>query len=252
MYSLEERQKAVDLYIKYDLSAADTVRELGYPNRKSLALWYKEYLETGMLHEKHMGGKQHYSAKQKQAAVDHYLQHGKSLSRTARAMGYPSKEALRIWIDELAPSQRKICTSKTKQGKVEYTFEQKKEAVVDLCSRKGAAKEVAEVHGTTRERLYNWKTELLGKDPMPIMPKDEPYTMPDTVDGLLAQIKGLKESVSELESQKGELKGQVYRLQMERDILDATIEIVKKDPGVDPRNLANREKKMAIDALRTR
>jgi transposase-like protein len=51
MYSYEDRIKAVELYIKYDLCAADTVRELGYPNRKMLVRWYKEYQETGGLHE---------------------------------------------------------------------------------------------------------------------------------------------------------------------------------------------------------
>ena len=45
MYSYEERMKAVKLYIKYDLCAADTIRELGYPSRKMLVRWYKEYQE---------------------------------------------------------------------------------------------------------------------------------------------------------------------------------------------------------------
>ena len=31
MYSREKRLKAVELYIKYDKSAADVIRELGYP-----------------------------------------------------------------------------------------------------------------------------------------------------------------------------------------------------------------------------
>jgi len=39
MYSYEDRIKAVTLYIKYDLSTADTVRELGYPSRKMLVRW---------------------------------------------------------------------------------------------------------------------------------------------------------------------------------------------------------------------
>ena len=52
MYSYEDRIKAVKLYIKYDLSAADTIRELGYPGRKMLVRWYKEYQETGGLHTK--------------------------------------------------------------------------------------------------------------------------------------------------------------------------------------------------------
>ena len=51
MYSKEERQKAVDLYIKYGKRAPAAIRELGYPDRKSLANWYKEYEEQGRLHE---------------------------------------------------------------------------------------------------------------------------------------------------------------------------------------------------------
>ena len=38
MYSYEERMKAVKLYIKYDLCAADTIRELGYPRIKSISV----------------------------------------------------------------------------------------------------------------------------------------------------------------------------------------------------------------------
>jgi putative transposase len=49
MYSKEERETAILLYIKYDKCAADVIRELGYPDRKTLAGWYKTYLETGEL-----------------------------------------------------------------------------------------------------------------------------------------------------------------------------------------------------------
>jgi putative transposase len=52
MHSYEERMKAVQLFIKYDLSVADTIRELGYPTRNTLIRWYNEYLEKGDLHEK--------------------------------------------------------------------------------------------------------------------------------------------------------------------------------------------------------
>lgn len=41
MYSLDERMKAVRLYIQYDFSAAAVMRELGYPkNRHSIYAWY--------------------------------------------------------------------------------------------------------------------------------------------------------------------------------------------------------------------
>lgn len=167
-------------------------------------------------------------------------------------MGYPSKQGLRDWIDELAPSQRKIYTSKTRQGRVEFSFEQKKAAAVDLCARRGTAEKVAKAHNTTREQLYNWKYELLGKEEARTMPEDERRVAANDVDDLLAQIEELKGSIDELNDQKGKLRDQVYRLQMERDILDATADIVKKGQGVDPRSLTNRERTTVIDALRTK
>ena len=45
MYSIEKRMKAIELYIKYGKSAPDAIHELGYPDRKSLAKWYRVYLE---------------------------------------------------------------------------------------------------------------------------------------------------------------------------------------------------------------
>lgn len=50
MYSYEDRMRAVKLYIKYDYSVADTIRELGYPSRNGLVRWHNEYVENGDLH----------------------------------------------------------------------------------------------------------------------------------------------------------------------------------------------------------
>lgn len=68
MYSYEDLMKAVRLYIKYNFSVADTVRELGYPSRSMLRRWYKGYREKGGLHKEY---KRHpeYSQKQKQAVA---------------------------------------------------------------------------------------------------------------------------------------------------------------------------------------
>jgi hypothetical protein len=75
--------KAVKLYVKYDLCAADTVRELGYPNRKMLVRRYKEYKETGDLHKQYIK-RPKYTTEQMKAAVDYYLEHGHNISRTVR------------------------------------------------------------------------------------------------------------------------------------------------------------------------
>jgi transposase InsO family protein len=48
------------------------------------------------------------------------------------------------------------------------------------------------------------------------------------------------------------LRAQMLDLQMEVDILKETINVLKKDPGVDQRNLKNREKAVIIDALKSK
>ena len=51
-YSREQRDRAVDLYIKYERYAADAIHELGYPSKVALLSWYADRLEeerTGCL-----------------------------------------------------------------------------------------------------------------------------------------------------------------------------------------------------------
>lgn len=49
MYSNEDRMKVMRLYIEYDYNARAVIRELGYPSRNRLAIWYKEYQKHGTL-----------------------------------------------------------------------------------------------------------------------------------------------------------------------------------------------------------
>jgi putative transposase len=101
MYSKEERERAIKLYIKYDKCAADVINEFGYPNRNTLTKWYKTYAETGTVWEQY-SRRPMFSLEQKKVAVEYYLEHGRNLSRTVKALGYPSsRETLKLWCDEL-------------------------------------------------------------------------------------------------------------------------------------------------------
>ena len=107
MYGKEERQKAVDLYIKYGKRAATVVSELGYTNRHTLRLWYKEFKEEGKLREGCKKREGHslcrdYDDSQVRAAVDHFLTHGRSYSWTVKALGYPSRAMLKRWVKLVA------------------------------------------------------------------------------------------------------------------------------------------------------
>lgn len=54
----------------------------------------EEFETTGALHAGYRARPPRYSDQQKQAAVDHYLQHGRSLQRTINALGYPIRLTL--------------------------------------------------------------------------------------------------------------------------------------------------------------
>ena len=68
------------------------------------------------------------------------------------------------------------------------------------------------------------------------MPGKTDKPLPDDRDALLSEIETLKR--------------QIKRLQLEKDVLEGTVEILKKDPSVDPENLTNKEKTILVDALK--
>lgn len=245
MHTLEDRMKAVGLYFKYGRKSATARRELGYPSKGALRLWVKEYESTGTLHDEYRARAPKYSNQQEQAAVDYYLEHGRSLRRSIQVLGYPNPETLRQWLDEAIPDRRGLRTGRSLRSKIEFTGEQKQAAVLDLCSRDGPAREVAKKHGVTRGALYQWKHELLGKERSVTKPKRGKSRPNNDKDVLLARAESLKGQVEELEKQ-------VHRLQLERDVLEVTAEMLKKEQGADPKRLSNREKVAAIGALRDR
>ena len=52
-YTKEEKQKAIDLYIRYCKQTTKVIKELGYPNeRHTLASWYRVYEQKGEVKDK--------------------------------------------------------------------------------------------------------------------------------------------------------------------------------------------------------
>ena len=240
-YTVEQKKRAIELLLQYDMSYAAVVQELGYPgSTRSLRRWYEKYKSGETMERKSHPTK--YTEEQKAKAVDYYLKHGKCVRRACRILGYPNRTLLTEWIKELAPDQRKNCRKST--GMVDLTPEMKKQAVADLCARTGSATQVAKKYGVTRNALYYWKRVLLPEGSQPELPKKtELEKAQETVGELQCRNETLRQEIADLERQR-------YRLQMEVDILTKAGEILKKDQGIYLKNLTNREKAMVIDALR--
>lgn len=166
-YSREQRRCAVELYERYEHSAADVIRELGYPSKEALLMWYREWLEERRTGVPSRRGERYarYTDEQKRAAVDHYLTHGRRLSRTMRRMGYPSHEVLAAWIDELAPGERVIRRGPVADGV-------RRMAVARLAAGGVTSRQVAAEVGVEASVVRNWKRQLLHEP----VPEDDPVT----------------------------------------------------------------------------
>ena len=252
MYTYEQRMTAVSLYIQYGKRASVTIRDLGYPDRHLLIQWYREYEQNGDLH-KTIVRKSKFSDEQKEAALEFYMTHGRSIKYTVESLGYPGESTFKRWLNKAYPDRKKYCVSGG--AMVEYPQEKKEQAVIDLCARNGSAKDVAEAHGVSRVTLYEWKKQVLGTGGCTIMSKkrkSSPKAKDSTRKGLLDQLSALKQEVASQQQERDELQREVYRLQMERDILEAASVVIKKGQGVNLDNLSNREKAEVINALRNK
>ncbi|MDD4834532.1 MAG: IS3 family transposase [Lutispora sp.] len=246
MFTYEERIKAVNLLIQYDLSYATVIRELEYPSRRALRNWYYEYLQNGDLSKEYVK-KPKFSEEEKEIAVRYYLEHGKNISKTVKKLGYPSRPVLDKWILEIASDKKKHCNAGG--SNIRYTREQKEEAVISLYSRTKPAREVADDHGVTRVSLYKWKEELLKGERVNSMSKSksDAHKKDNTMDN---ERKDSQEVKEELLLQIEKLKKEVNRFKMERDIYEKAAEIIKKDQGINIQILTNNEKAIIINALR--
>lgn len=238
MYSLEERTKAVHLFIASGCSESAVIGTLGYPSPNALRNWYKEYLSTGELHAT-SSQKPRYTEQQKADAVEYFANNHTSLTQTCRAMGYPTRYILRQWILEARPELLKKAEKSCaiKKSLVKCSQEQKQTAVETMLIDGVPDYKVAAQYGVSKATVFNWKRQLLGKDGITSMPPK-----PDTAQS--------NESRSELESEIASLKSQIKHLQMERDALEKATEILKKAGGINLEHLENAEKAEVIDALR--
>jgi putative transposase len=234
MYSYEDRIRAVKLYMKLGKRTGATIRQLGYPTKNALKSWHREFEQTKDLPAAYVRSRQKYSAEHKQTAVEHYLDHDRCMASTMKALGYPCRETLTAWIDELHPEARNHVVGQA--GHVQHSQELKHAAVLELCTRQVSAQAVAQKLAVSRPTLYNWKNQLLGRDaPSSMKRKNDSQSGPEQ---------------TELQRQVETLRRDIQQLQLEHDLLKKANELLKKGLGVDLRLLTNREKTQLVDALK--
>lgn len=156
-----------------------------------------------------------------------------SPTKVIQTLGYPSSPMLYHWRDNY-PEYYDVPDQKHwRQAPVEL-----KQRIIKRCFIEGEpVKLVAEEIGYTPSLIYKWIREYREKGHFSSMKKTTANIDVDPSD-----IKSIEDI--------NELKAQMIDMQMEIDILKETINVLKKDPGVDQTALTNRENAVIIDALK--
>ncbi len=181
-----------------------------------------------------------YSKEDIEAALKLYHQCG-SVTKATRVLGYPSKRELYEWIlNEGAdkPARKELLLVNTADHPRNPPLEVKMEAIHRCFELGESVKSVSEEIGYSRTSIYSWRKRYLQGGTAALM--NDKNIKPDTLtEGSTAPVPDL-----------AQLQAQIRDMQMEIDILKETINVLKKDPGIDQKALKNREKAVIIDALK--
>ena len=134
-----------------------------------------------------------------------------------RALGYPKARAtLCEWIDELAPGQRRYRGPNPKRDPV--PVERRAQVVAELEARTGPAAEIAERYGVSRTAPYAWRREIMGDNVGDTEERGVPVSK---------EFDDLPDDIEALQDMLREAKMQLRKVQLELDVRQATLEIVK-------------------------
>lgn len=153
-----------------------------------------------------------------ECAIRHYMENGKNAIQTVKALGYPSRPLLKVWVEEFNPDEaEKRC--QTFKPHVRCTHEQQMQAVRESCRGDLKISEIAAIYNVTPSAVSVWRKKLLCEGRKNVMPES-----PDKEKDVIQ----LKKEKLDLEAKVEALKKESYRLQLENDVLKKAAELLKK------------------------
>lgn len=235
MYSVEERQRAVDLFLS-SKSEQIVWQTLGYPSPNALRAWVSEYLEQGKLHEK-VKHKPRYSKEQIDAAITYYVDHQCGLTEACRQLGYPNRMTLREWILETCPEKlcrpaRHYCKRHPKL--IRYSTADKIAIVNEHIDSQVPLYQLAAKYHVSKAAISKWKKQFIDGEVTLQM------KMEDKILSNGNQIAIENDNNEEISS----LKAQIHQLRMERDALLVAAEVIKKTKASVWKNCKTQRKPM--------
>lgn len=190
-----------------------------------------------------------YSDKKKEIALN-LLKETKSVTKTIRILGYPSRVQLYSWVnlkDELPKIRKQLARIGNPPEHPRNPSMKIKLNALKRCFEKGEnIRAVSEDIGYSRTSIYKWRKRYLKEGTLGLMNNKS------ILSGELNTELESKETMTTSNNEMNELKKQMQEMQLEIDVLKETIHVLKKDPGIDRKPLCNKEKTVIIDALKNK
>lgn len=183
-----------------------------------------------------------FSKEQIERALALYHESG-SIGKTIQELGYPTRRSLYHWIEKEGkerPPRKPYRNINTPDHPRNPSIEVKIQAIHRCFEEGESIKSVAEEIGYTRSSIYTWRRRYARGGLTALMNEK------NIVLGSVSDSNGDKKASPTVE----ELQAQMKDMQLEIDILKETLNVLKKDPGVNMEALKNREKAVIVDALR--
>lgn len=166
-----------------------------------------------------------------------------SVAAVVNKLGYPSRSTLFSWINQYNETKDYSFFKRPAPQKAPHFLSpSQKIDVLQRCFVRGEPiAEVAKEVGVCTVSIYNWRKKFEKEGSLGLMSKNDIRSK-----ALSEPEPGNAASSEELKM----LKEIVRSLQMEIDLLKETINLLKKDQGIDKSSLKNKEKVVIVDAVK--
>ena len=185
-----------------------------------------------------------FTEEEKKKALQLYDETG-SIAKVIHNLGYPSRQNMYTWIKNrnIEKKHKEYSFTNSPDHRIHPSLETKLE-ILHRCFEEGEdIKSISEEYGYSRTSIYSWRKLYSSGGAAAIMNKKK-----DLPRGTLI----VNEDADKGSDNNIELAAKIRDLELENDILRQTIEILKKDQGIDLLRMKNAEKTMIIDALRNK
>ena len=169
----------------------------------------------------------------------------KSVTKTITILGYPARrQTLYNWINRkrILPEGKSTFRGYNTEDHPRHPPLEQKLQILHRCFEMGEdVQSVSNEVGYSTASIYAWRRKYLQKGAAALMNSSNERRRGKLTAGEPAPSKELDE-----------LKAKVQDMQLEIDILKQTIDVLKKDPGINKTPLSNGEKIVIVDALKTK